>query len=104
MAPFFFESDFELTPAGTFREATAVEVIRQDVVHLIEEADELGEPSVEVFVEELRSQLVEMLSSHPNVLSIDQIDVAPNPDNTLAVSVYVNGEPLAITATSQGGR
>lgn len=102
--PFAFEDDFQLTASGTFREATTPESIRQDIVHLISELDELGESQTDVFAQELRTQLIDLLSQHPYVTSVDRVDVTPDSSNRLFVSVYVNGSPLAITATSTGGR
>lgn len=101
--PFAFESDFDITPSGSFREATTVEVIRQDIVHLLLEMDDLGESSTAVFIEEIKGQMIQLLGSHPAVSTIDQINVQANSDNTVNIDLYLNGNPLAINLTT-GGR
>ncbi len=102
MNSLYMLDDFAVSPSGTFREATAAESIAQDLTHLIQEADELGEPTTAELSTLLRGQILDLLTTHPNVTSIDEIDITSGDDNTLDIAVYVNGNPMAITASTGG--
>ncbi|MBO9542712.1 hypothetical protein J7643_19155 [bacterium] len=98
---FFFYEDFAPIASGTFREATPEEEIAQDVTHLLSELDAPGQPATASFMNELQSKILELLSSHPRVNSIEDVQIRPDDTNVAAVTIHVNNSPLAITA---GGR
>lgn len=92
--------DFVVTPAGQLRLASAAEAIQQDILHFLQDQEDLGEPVTPVVQETVRSGIVNLLSDHPMVTSIDLVDVSGNEANQLLVSVFVNGasSPTAIGA------
>jgi hypothetical protein len=94
--------DFDISPSGTLRDASTEEAIAQDIAHLVEEADELGEATTDDLASLLRGQLLAMLVAHPLVVTVDQINITPGDLNTLNIAVFVNGNPTAITTTSGG--
>jgi hypothetical protein len=92
----YIETDLELTAAGSLREATGPESIRQDLAHMIDELNDLGESSTGALIDIIRSNALQLLVAHPNVTTVDSLTVTPGDNNTLSVSVYVNGNAAGI--------
>lgn len=103
MPPFYLEDDLVVSPSGTFREATLEESVRQDIAHMLEEVEAIAEPATQVFVDDVRSQILALLGEHPGVRSIDGVTVAANDTNSVDVSVRINGNPGDIVLTGIGG-
>jgi hypothetical protein len=94
----YLETDLELTPSGGLREANAAESIRQDLSHMIDELNDLGESSTGALIDIVRSNALQLLVAHPDVQTVDSVAVTPGVNNTLSLSVYVNGNAAGITA------
>lgn len=99
---FYQERDFELSARGTFRGASRTESIRQDVIHMLQEQEAIGEPGDTTAAAELRRLVVDLLSGHPNVQTIQQVAVEASETNQVFVLIFVNGDPSAITVTAGG--
>lgn len=97
MPPFYIEDDFVLSASGTFREATRAESIRQDVAHMLEEGDYLAEATSQTMMDALKADILTLLAEHPAVASVQSVDLVPDETNKCSISIYVNGDPAAIT-------
>lgn len=101
---FAMEDDFEVQPGVSFREATPLQAVRQDLLHILMEAEAVGDSLTGELEDSVRSMIVDALGEHPFVASIDGIEATPDGENnTWTVSVFINGSQDPVTATTSGG-
>ena len=101
---FAMEDDFEIQPGASFRGATPLQAIRQDLLHILMEAEAVGDPLTGELEDSVRSTIVNALGEHPFVASIDGVEAtADGESNTWTVSVFINGSQDPVTATTSGG-
>jgi hypothetical protein len=93
--------DAGVTPSGGIRLATDIEAIAQDVDHLLFDLGTTAGPLTVSRQGKIRTALVDLLSTHPRVTSIDRIDFnSPTPGlNALGLAIHVNGDPNALPLT-----
>jgi hypothetical protein len=97
--------DFSLTVGGTLREATRAESIIQDVAHMLNEIEAVGDPTADDFMADVRSQILDLLNDHPQVTSIQAVTFAVDrATNRLAVSLGVNDDASPLIVTSSGAQ
>jgi hypothetical protein len=94
--------DAGVTPSGGIRLATDLEAIAQDVDHLLFDLGATAAPLTVARQGKLRTALIDLLSTHPRVTSIDRIDFGnPTPGaNLLGLGIHVNGDPNALPLAS----
>jgi hypothetical protein len=99
---FYLLDDFQLSPSGTLREAAPNEAIIQDIEHMLEELEAVGEPAS--IAGEIQAQIYLLLSAHPNVRSIEGVNATPDPSgaDSIQVDVYVNGAASPIRLNTGG--
>lgn len=91
--------DLALMPSGTLREATDGEAIVQDLEHMLDELGVTAGPLTPDRQNVVRAAIIDLLSTHPRVKSIDAVrfNVATDGGNTMGIAVYVNGDATPLT-------
>lgn len=97
-SPLYMLTDFAMGAISTFRQATPTEAIQQDLLHMLQDAQALGEPATQPMTNDVRGRAIDLLSGHPYVTSIENVVVEAGTDNRTGISVYVNGSSTPIRA------